>query len=86
MIDYLELVVSLIEEPIIMAILCIIGSIVAAKISDWIITRGLSRLVNRTSSNIDDKIVQIFHRPIYYSILFIGLGISVKLFHLPERY
>ena len=84
MIDYLELVVSLIEEPIIMAILCIIGSIVAAKISDWIITSILSRLVGRTSSSIDDKIVQILHRPIYYSILFLGLGISVNLFLLPE--
>lgn len=84
MTDYLVLFLTLIKEPIIIAVLCVIGSIIAAKISDWIITRGLSRLVNRTSSNIDDKIVQIFHRPIYYSILFIGLGISVKLFHLPE--
>ena len=81
---YLEQFFTLIKEPIIRAIFCIVGSFVAAKISDWIITRILSRLVDRTSSSIDDKIVQIFHRPIYYSILFIGLGISVKVFHLPE--
>ena len=84
MTDYLELFFTLIKEPVIKAIFCIIGSILAAKIADWIISKVLSRLVGSTSSSIDDKIVQILHRPIYYSILFIGLGISVKLFLLPE--
>jgi len=84
MTDYLDLFFTLIKEPVIRAVLCIVGSIVAAKLADWIISKVLSRLVDRTSSSIDDKIVQILHRPIYYSILFIGLGISVKLFHLPE--
>ena len=84
MTNYLELFLSLIKEPVTRAILCIAGSIIAAKIADMIISRVLSRIVDRTSSSIDDKIVQILHRPIYYSILFIGLGISVKLFHLPE--
>ena len=84
MADYLELFLTLIKEPIIRAILCIIGSIVAAKMVDWIISKVLSRLVDHTSSSIDDKIVQILHRPIYYSILFIGLGISIELFHLPQ--
>jgi small-conductance mechanosensitive channel len=41
-------------------------------------------MANRTSSTIDDKIIQILHQPIYYSILFIGLSISVKVFNLPE--
>ena len=84
MTDYLELFFALIKEPFTRAILCIVASFIAAKIADWIISKVLSRLVGRTSSSIDDKIVQILHRPIYYSILFIGLGISVKLFHLPE--
>jgi len=84
MTDYLESFLALIKEPVARAIFCIVGSIIAAKIADMIISRVLSRIVDRTTSTIDDKIVQILHRPIYYSILFIGLGISVKLFHLPE--
>ena len=66
------------------AILYVIGSLTAAKIADWIITTILSRLANRTSSTIDDRIIQILHRPIYYSILFMGLGISITLLQLPE--
>ena len=68
MVDYLELFFTLIKQPIIQAVLCVISSIVAAKIVDWIIARVLSRLANQTISTIDDKIIQILHRPIYYSI------------------
>ena len=84
MTDYLELFLALIKEPFTRAILCIVASFIAAKIADLIISKVLSHVVDRTISSIDDKIVQILHRPIYYSILFIGLGISVKLFNLPE--
>ncbi len=84
MTDYLELFFALIKQPVIQAILYVIGSLVVAKLADWIITTVLSRLANRTSSTIDDRIIQILHRPIYYSILFMGLGISITLLQLPE--
>ena len=84
MVKYLEPIVKLLELSVIKAVLCIIGSILAAKLVDWIIGRILSRLVNRTRSTVDDKIVQILHRPIYYSILFMGLFISVQLFQMPD--
>ena len=84
MTDYLELFFTLIKQPVIQAVLCVIGSIVTAKLVDWIIIRVLSRLANQTISTIDDKIIQILHRPIYYSILFIGLYISVHFFPMPE--
>ena len=84
MVEYLELLKNTLQNQIVQAILCVFGSIVAAKLADWIISRTLSRLVDRTSSTIDDKIIQILHRPIYYSILFMGLFISVQLFQMPE--
>ena len=84
MTDYLELFFALIKQPVIQAILYVIGSLMVAKLADWIITTVLSRLANRTSSTIDDSIIQILHRPIYYSILFMGLGISITLLQLPE--
>ena len=59
MTDYLELFFALIKQPVIQAILYVIGSLTAAKIADWIITTILSRLANRTSSTIDDRIIQI---------------------------
>ena len=66
------------------AVLFIVGSLVVAKFADWAISSILSRLADRTKSSIDDRIIQILHRPVYYSILFVGLGISAQLFNLPE--
>ena len=77
MAEYVELLTNYLKIQAVQAILCIIISILAAKLADWIIGRILSKLVSRTSSTIDDKIIQILHRPIYYSILLMGLGISV---------
>ena len=82
--DYLEILFTLIQKPILKAGLYVIGALVTAKLADWIINRVLSRLASRTASTIDDRIIQILHRPIYYSILFMGLGISIQLFQLPE--
>ena len=84
MATYLELLTNYLQIQVVQAILCIIISILAAKFADWMIRRILFRLVSHTSSTIDDKIIQILHRPIYYSILLAGLGISVQLFPLPE--
>ena len=82
--DYLEILLTLIQNTAFQAGLFVIGSLVTAKVADWIITSVLSRLASRTESTIDDRIIQILHRPIYYSILFMGLGISIQLFQLPE--
>ena len=49
MTDYLELLFALIKQPVIQAILYVIGSLAAAKIADWIISTVLSRLANQTS-------------------------------------
>ncbi len=84
MTEYTELFFTLIQNSIVQAILYIVGSLVVAKFADWAISSILSRLADRTKSSIDDRIIQILHRPVYYSILFVGLGISARLFNLPE--
>jgi len=82
--DYVEILFTLTQNTAFQAGFFVIGSLVAAKVADWIIISVLSRLASRTDSTIDDRIIQIIHKPIYYSILFMGLGISIQLFQLPE--
>ena len=81
---YLQILFQLIEIQVVQATLYVIGAVIGAKIVDWLINNLLTKLVNRTNSTIDDKIIQILHRPIYFTILLFGLGISVRLFQLPE--
>ena len=58
MAEYVELLINILQNQAVQAVLCIIGSILAAKLADWIISRILSRLVDQTSSTIDNKIIQ----------------------------
>jgi small-conductance mechanosensitive channel len=52
----------------------ILVSIVAAKIFDWTLCGLVARWVRRTSTDLDDKLVSIMHRPIFVSVVLIGLG------------
>ena len=46
MAEYVELLINILQNQAVQAVLCIIGSILAAKLADWIISRILSRLVD----------------------------------------
>jgi small-conductance mechanosensitive channel len=61
-----------------------LGAVIAAKIMDMIFTRIFKRIVNKTQTNFDDRILQLLHRPIFYSILFIGFSVAVKTAELPN--
>ena len=75
---------TILDTPIYKAILFIISSIIFAKLSDLIFTSLLRKMAGNTKTNIDDHIIDIIHKPIYYSILFIGFGLSISLFNLSE--
>ena len=84
MTQYLEQINNLLSIAFIQAFLYFIGSFILAKIADLAFSILLTKLVNRTTTGLDDKIVSIMHRPIYYTILFMGFMISVNLIDLPK--
>ena len=66
-------------NPFYKAIFYILLSILVAKISDLIFKSLLRKMAGKTKTTIDDHIIDILHKPIYLSILFIGLGFSASL-------
>lgn len=74
----------LMENTSIAAGVYFIGSFIFAKLADWIFSFIFGRLVGKTKTNVDDRLLDILHKPIYYSILFIGFSISIRLLALPE--
>ena len=74
--DYLN------QNPLIHFITFIFLSFVLAKIIDIIFISFLSRLVRKTQTTIDDTIIKILHKPIYYSLLFLGIRISISIDNL----
>ena len=59
-------------------------SIVSAKFVDMVFTFIFKRLVSSTKTTLDDRILQLLHKPIFYSILFVGFILSIKTIHLPD--
>ena len=76
--------IPFLEYSSVQSALIVIAAIIVAKIADIIFTRIFSRFVSKTQSSLDDKIVDLLHRPIFYSIIFIGLSIAVKRVGIPD--
>ena len=72
------------NHPLLLSALIVLSSIIIAKLADIILTRLLSRVVRKTVSDLDDKILELFHKPIFYSLLFIGFSFAVKIAQLPS--
>ena len=54
------------------ATILVVTAVVVAKVTDWVLTRLLRRWVRGTASTIDDRLLEILHRPIFTSVLVFG--------------
>ncbi|MGY8787848.1 MAG: mechanosensitive ion channel family protein [Fidelibacterota bacterium] len=75
---------KVLSNPILQSVLIVWGAVIIAKIMDLVFTRIFKRIVDKTETSLDDQILQLLHRPIFYSILFVGFSIAVKTAHLSE--
>tara|TARA_Y100001970_G_C14182865_1_gene830838 strand:- start:695 stop:1753 length:1059 start_codon:yes stop_codon:yes gene_type:complete len=82
--DLLLFINQILSVPLYKGILFIFSSIIVAKVADFIFTSLLKRMATKTKTSIDDHIIDNIHKPIYYSILFMGFSFSVSLFDLSE--
>ena len=68
-----------VDNVYIQALVAVVLSLALAKLSDWIITRVIMRVARRTKSELDDRLIQILHRPVFVTVLLIGLSLSFLL-------
>ena len=67
------------EIPWVQVSTLLIGSIVAAYLTSFVINRTLVVMARRTKTDLDDKIIAALHRPIFLSVIFYGLSWVVRL-------
>jgi MscS family membrane protein len=72
------------EYPSIYFIVLVLISAFSAKASDWILSGIILRFAKQTQTTFDDKLVDALHKPIYYSVFFLGLSFSVNAVSLPD--
>ena len=60
-------------------------SFIAAIIIDKIFILGLKRIVNKSKTDLDDKLVEALHPAVYNTILYIGFYIAINTLTLPDK-
>ena len=79
----IELLNNIITNKPLLALVYVFISLILAYIVDKIFIASLKVIVRKSDTDIDDKIVEFVHKPIYYSILFFGINIAIELLQIP---
>ncbi len=56
---------------------------VLAKITDKVLTGVVARLVRASATDVDDRLIQLLHRPIFVSVMIIGLAMATLRLEMP---
>ncbi len=81
--DLLEQLSPYLENQWVRSLLILLGALLAAKLTDFAITRVVRRFTAKTRTDFDDRIVALLHRPVFISVLLAGLGLITTVLDLP---
>jgi len=86
MLEQFNQIIDLLKSNIyILAVFYVLLSFILASIVDKIIIGIIKKVVQKSKTDLDDKLVDIFHIPIYKSILFLGFYIAINSLLLPQK-
>jgi len=72
------------DQIMLQAGIALLVAFILAKVIQTIVARGLHQLTLKTKTNLDEKLISIIHRPLFWSILFIGCIVAIKLLGASE--
>ncbi len=74
--DLLELMVRISPNRYLQALVIVVLFLALAKILDLIVSRVIRGWIEKTKLKLDDHLLDIFHRPVFISIIVFGLGLG----------
>ncbi len=57
--------------------------ILVGKIADWIVSRTLGKIASRSKTDVDDRLVELVDRPIFLSLILLGISLGTQRLGLP---
>jgi MscS family membrane protein len=85
MMDHLREAISYIDtNRHIQAVGVVLISLISAKILEMILVDGIGRFTRYTKTDVDDKIIQSLHKPVFRTLVLLGLGIALKIEKIPD--
>ena len=80
----MEMVAQVSPNKYLQALLIILLFWGLAKIIDLLITRVIKKWLEKTTFKMDEQVLEIFHQPVFLSIVFIGLALATERMELKE--
>ncbi len=74
------------SQPLLGFVVIVILGLIAAKICQAIITRGLMRLTAKTETELDDKLIELLHRPVFQTVFLCALALATRSLGLPASF
>jgi len=74
----LEMLVQIAPNRYVQALLIILLFLVVAKVLDVIFTRVIKGWIEKTKIKLDDQLIDIFHKPVFLSIILFGLAMATE--------
>ena len=74
------------DNPPLRALVLVVVSLLAAKIADAVFSRVLKLWAKKSKTDLDDQLLEILHRPVFVSIVLIGLWLATPQLALPQVY
>ena len=71
------------RHPAILALTVAAASVVLAKLVELFLCGALGRLARRTRTDFDEKLIDALHRPIFVSVLLLGVRMAVLILGPP---
>lgn len=69
---------AFIEQPFVMATLIVMASVIVAYVIEMVISRTLLVMARKTATELDDHVIEAVRRPIFLSVIFVGLGMATN--------
>lgn len=72
-------------SPYTKAAITILFFMIMAGVADIVVSRLVKRFTRFTKTEIDDKLVALIHKPFFFTVLLIGVVLSISYLELPEK-
>jgi small-conductance mechanosensitive channel len=76
--DVIRMFQDAIAIPAVRAVVVLLVSVVAAKLIELLLCRALLPLTLHTETDLDDRLIKLMHKPVFFSALLVGMYIAVR--------
>jgi small-conductance mechanosensitive channel len=84
--EYITDLAGIFQSPILAAAVIFLIYIVLAKIADIFTDKVIRRLTKFTKTGLDDRIIDLLHRPVFFTVIIFGAIHALSTLILPEKY